>query len=144
MSVLVSVVIATYKRPQLLTLCLDCLAKQTFDKSDFEVIVISDGRDEATEIAVKRWNADNALTVVYGSLEDKSGPAAARNFGWRLAKGSFIAFTDDDCLPDTNWLTAYYDAFKINVNHVFSGKTTVPVSNTPTDYQKNISGLTTG
>ena len=143
MSVLVSVVIATYKRPQLLILCLDCLANQNFHKANFEVIVISDGKDEATEIVIQQWKANNKINIRYDLLAVKSGPAAARNFGWRLAKGSLIAFTDDDCLPEVDWLTAFYNAFKIDLNSVFSGKTMVPISDKPTDYEKNISGLAT-
>ena len=33
-----------------------------------------------------------------------SGPAAARNFGAREAKGKLLAFIDDDCVAHTNWL----------------------------------------
>ncbi len=143
MNILISVVIATYKRPQLLLRCLDCLAKQSFDKDNFEVIVISDGKDEATKAAITTWKAESDIILVYNSLAKKSGPAAARNFGWKLAKGSLIAFTDDDCLPDTNWLTAYYQAFQQYPKNVFSGNTLVPVGAYPTDYEKNISGLAT-
>ena len=143
MSVLISVVIATYKRPQLLTLCLDCLENQSFDKANFEVIVISDGKDKVTETAVERWKAGKLINVLYAPLEKKSGPAAARNYGWYRAKGSLVAFTDDDCLPDFDWLRSFYDAFKKDLNGVFSGKTIVPISDKPTDYEKNISGLAT-
>jgi hypothetical protein len=34
------------------------------------------------------------------------GPAAARNVGWNAARGSLIAFTDDDCEPQPGWLAA--------------------------------------
>ena len=87
MSVLISVVIATYKRPELLVKCLDCLLLQNFDKNAFEVIVVSDGKDEATELKIEAWKAGSNITLIYNSLENKSGPAAARNFGWKLAKG---------------------------------------------------------
>ena len=35
------------------------------------------------------------------------GPAAARNAGWRAATGSWIAFTDSDCVPDPGWPAAF-------------------------------------
>jgi GT2 family glycosyltransferase len=34
----------------------------------------------------------------------RGGPAAARNEGARHARGQFLAFTDDDCVPAPNWL----------------------------------------
>ncbi len=44
----ISVVIPTFRRPQLLQNCLASLMKQNFPKTDFEVIVVSDGPDEMT------------------------------------------------------------------------------------------------
>lgn len=35
-----------------------------------------------------------------------AGPAVARNVGARMASGSLLAFTDDDCEPDTGWVRA--------------------------------------
>jgi glycosyltransferase involved in cell wall biosynthesis len=37
---------------------------------------------------------------------DAAGPATAREEGWRAAGGDLIAFTDDDCVPGTDWLAA--------------------------------------
>jgi GT2 family glycosyltransferase len=37
--------------------------------------------------------------------QENGGPASARNTGARLAQGSLLVFTDDDCEPDEDWLT---------------------------------------
>jgi GT2 family glycosyltransferase len=37
-------------------------------------------------------------------LERNSGPATARNRGWRAARAALIAFTDDDCAADPAWV----------------------------------------
>jgi GT2 family glycosyltransferase len=68
------------------------------------------------------------------------GPAAARNLGWRTARGAVIAFTDDDCLPDSDWLPEGLAALKEDLAAV-TGRVIVPTPNPPTDYEKNVTGL---
>lgn len=70
------------------------------------------------------------------------GPAVARNIGWHAATGEIIAFTDDDCIPAPNWLRAGVDAFVDGVVGV-SGKIIVPLTCTPTDYERNAAHLST-
>jgi GT2 family glycosyltransferase len=53
----------------------------------------------------------------------RKGPAANRNSGARHARGQFIAFTDDDCLPDRGWLAAFQQAVSPTLD-VLEGKTT--------------------
>ncbi|RYG43990.1 MAG: glycosyltransferase [Chitinophagaceae bacterium] len=48
----IAVVMATFRRPEMLLRCLSCLAKQTVSSSLFEVIVVSDGPDESTEKSI--------------------------------------------------------------------------------------------
>src|SRR5690606_30934416 len=68
------------------------------------------------------------------------GPAAARNLGWRAALGKIIAFTDDDCLPEKDWLANGVAAFVHGVAGV-SGRVIVPLSDQPTDNERNATGL---
>ncbi|MFM6530798.1 MAG: glycosyltransferase family 2 protein, partial [Dolichospermum sp.] len=42
------------------------------------------------------------------------GPAANRNNGAKYATGEWLAFTDDDCLPDPQWLASYGEAIANN------------------------------
>jgi cellulose synthase/poly-beta-1,6-N-acetylglucosamine synthase-like glycosyltransferase len=44
--------------------------------------------------------------------QSNGGPAAARNRGAREATGSIILFTDDDCVPTSNWIDAMLDPFE--------------------------------
>jgi glycosyltransferase involved in cell wall biosynthesis len=39
-----------------------------------------------------------------------TGPATARNVGWRCANGTWILFTDSDCRPTSSWLKGYIEA----------------------------------
>ncbi len=46
----------------------------------------------------------------------KKGLSYARNFAIKIAKGQVIAFTDDDCIVDKEWLQNIKNSFKQNLN----------------------------
>lgn len=142
----ISVVIPTYKRPALLVRCLDAVLNQRMPNKNFEVIVVSDGNDQATRTALASRLTPALPAVRYYALPAKAGPAAARNLGWMSARGHLIVFTDDDCIPSDNWLSAMWAAFLnrgVGGAVALSGRTIVPVGRHPTDYEKNISRLQT-
>jgi glycosyltransferase involved in cell wall biosynthesis len=139
----ISVVIPTYRRPELLLRCIKALGKQDFPRQQFEIIVVSDGPDDETLLALK--SVEREIPTRFLPLPKKGGPAAARNHGWRSAAAEFIAFTDDDCIPDQSWLSTLYRTL-VDQNKeliALSGETVVPISEDPTDYEKNISHLST-
>lgn len=137
----VSVVVPTYKRPELLERCLVALLAQKFDPSAFEIIVVDDEPGEETRRVVESWRARVVRpSLRYLSVSDAHGPAAARNVGWRAAHGDIIAFTDDDCLPMPDWLAAGVRAILDEVE-VVSGRVIVPLPRDPTDYERTVSWL---
>jgi glycosyltransferase involved in cell wall biosynthesis len=107
MTVLVSVVVLTCRRPQLLDRCLHALVAQNFEPTQYEIIVADDADDPATKQQVMSWRqrAHGLTEILYAPVWDAHGPAAARNVGWRLSTGRVIAFTDDDTIPRRDWLT---------------------------------------
>src|SRR4051794_14713957 len=100
----VSVVVPTFRRPDLLDRCLTALSVQEFDAADWEIVVTDDAASEETRRQVERWATRLTVPVRYTTPATAHGPAAARNAGWRAGHGTIVAFTDDDCLPDTRWL----------------------------------------
>jgi GT2 family glycosyltransferase len=72
------------------------------------------------------------------------GPAAARNCGWRAAHGEIIAFTDDDTIPfvDWLWLSEGLRAMAAGADAA-AGCVKVPISTSPTDYERNVKRLET-
>jgi GT2 family glycosyltransferase len=138
----ISVVIPTYQRPDLLQRCLEAMKEQSFAKDRFEVIVVSDGPDIATKILGVELSFLEPKFVFLHTPE-KKGPAAARNFGWRRANGTLIAFTDDDTIPDADWLSNIWRSYNGEKEIAFTGKIKVPLSNPATDYEKNTAGLET-
>lgn len=149
MTIQVSVVVPTCRRPELLNRCLAALVEQTFDPAAYEIIVVDDAASEATHCLVKDWaeRTGNLLGTNKGSpalqyipVTEVHGPAAARNLGWRSAVGEIIAFTDDDCIPDRQWLSAGVAKFHPEVIGV-SGRLIVPLTTVPTDYERNAAEL---
>jgi len=115
---LISIIIPTYNRPQQLALCLQALARQHYPH--FEVIVVDDGSQTRLFECVDNFRDQLDITLL---TQDNAGPAAARNTGAAQAKGQFIAFTDDDCQPDANWLKNLAACFKENPDAAIGGKT---------------------
>jgi glycosyltransferase involved in cell wall biosynthesis len=136
-----SVVIPTYKRPELLMRCLHALMEQYFDNKEYEIIVVSDGPDELAKHIMSVWAETYPVQVHYIALPNKKGPAAARNAGWRIASAPLIAFTDDDCMPDHQWLQNIWKAWQQEKEIAYTGRIIVPLSSRPTDFERNTAQL---
>lgn len=96
--VLVSVVIATYKREDTLRRALCSLIAQTY--KNFEVILIDDNDNEEWSTKVRSVVDDMSyqLKINYIVNEYNMGSAASRNRGIVEAQGQYITFLDDDDL----------------------------------------------
>ncbi|MBX6312689.1 MAG: glycosyltransferase [Isosphaeraceae bacterium] len=135
-----SVVIPTYQRPRLLDRCLAAIAAQDFDPAAHEVIVVDDAASAATRRQVEGSAPWFRADLRYLPVNGRHGPAAARNIGWRAARGEIIAFTDDDCIPEPGWLRTGLATFGPGVAAV-AGRTIVPLPEEPTDYERNAARL---
>ena len=102
----ISVVIPTHNRKALLRRCLAAVTQQ--DYPHYEVIVVDDGSTDGTEAMVR----NEFPQVRYLRQEPNRGPAAARNRGIEAATGEVVAFTDDDCIVPTDWLSALAQGFR--------------------------------
>jgi GT2 family glycosyltransferase len=116
---MISVVIPTYHRNDSLSDCLDCLRAeiQGFSTDQFEVIVTDDGIDSTAETLLReRYN------WVKWTRGPRRGPSANRNHGATIARGDWIVFTDDDCLPTVSWLRAFSAAISPDCS-IYEGRT---------------------
>lgn len=141
--ILISVVVPTCGRPQLLSRCLAGLILQRFDATRFEIIVVDDAPSRQTCDVVVDWATHAAscgLSITYIPSQGPHGPAAARNRGWRAARGDIIAFTDDDTVARTDWLEKGLRSFQGNVQAVW-GRIVMPLHRTPTDYERDAKSL---
>ena len=103
-----SVVVPTYRRPGLLTRCLDALGRQDASVERFEVVVADDGSGDDTG-AVVRAAARRSGNVRLETLAVNSGPAAARNRALKAAAASLVLFLDDDVEAGPGLVSTHLD-----------------------------------
>lgn len=105
----VAVVVATYRRRELLPDLIAAIFEQDYAGS-YEVVIVDDCSGDGT------WDALQDLRGTYGPrlkihLQPRNGgAAAARNIGWQATDAPLIAFTDDDCRPVKGWLRSLVEA----------------------------------
>src|ERR1700686_4893935 len=110
MALRIAVVIATHNRDQYLMKALDGLSSQTLPAAEYEVIVIDNASTDATrERVLARAKVATNIQYIY---EPTLGASAARNTGWRAARSPYVAFLDDDAIPDRDWLERIIRAFE--------------------------------
>ena len=92
----VSVVVCSYNGGKTLARALESLEK--LDYPDYEVLLIDDGSTDSVPDIAARFPS-----VRYHRQSNK-GLSVARNVGMHLATGEIVAYTDDDCFADPDWL----------------------------------------
>jgi cellulose synthase/poly-beta-1,6-N-acetylglucosamine synthase-like glycosyltransferase len=97
-----SVVVPSYHRSEELKSCLRGLEEQSLEPSEIIVVLRADDHDSREAIA------DHHVRVV---TVDRPGVVAAYNAGCEAAHGEFIAITDDDAIPRSDWLSAISSRF---------------------------------
>jgi len=135
-----TVVVPTIGRPSLDVL-LDALATSTGPRP--AELVLVDDRPTGTPLAAERPGLPPVRVVRTGG----GGPAVARNLGWRSARTPWIAFLDDDVVPDPDWydrLAEDLAALPADVAGT-QGRVRVPLpaDRRPTDWERGTAGLAT-
>jgi glycosyltransferase involved in cell wall biosynthesis len=97
----VSVVVATYNREALITTLLQELAKQSFPKDRFEVVVVDDGSEVDPTPRLRSLRLPYRLQAV---RQTNRGAAVARDHGISLARGSIVVVIDDDMKVPTDFV----------------------------------------
>jgi glycosyltransferase involved in cell wall biosynthesis len=106
---MVTVVVPTYNRANLIRETLDSILAQQF--ADFELVVVSDGCTDGTEAAVESYR-DPRIRLI--RQPNSGGPARPRNTGVQNARGKYVAFCDDDDLWMPEKLARQVEAMERN------------------------------
>jgi glycosyltransferase involved in cell wall biosynthesis len=122
---LISVVIAVYNRPHLITDAVNSVLHQ--HGATFEIIIVNDGSTDTTGNVIDEIAAHNHLiTAVH---RPNGGPAAARNTGVAASNGTWITFLDsDDTMATGRLATQLQTITPINQPAVVIGKQTIEVA----------------
>jgi GT2 family glycosyltransferase len=99
----ISVIVLTYNRKNLLKICIDSLIKQKFPKKRYEIIIINDNSSDDTLKYLQEISKKYDLIKVITNKKN-TGPGMGRNIGIKKSKYEIVAFIDDDCKADKNWL----------------------------------------
>ncbi len=89
---LVSVVMATYNRADILPRAIESIHNQSF--TDFEFIIVDDGSADDTQAVIREYQKLDRRIININ--QTNQGLAVARNRGLQKAQGKYICFIDDD------------------------------------------------
>ena len=115
----ISVVIATYSRPERLSTCLEAFSRLDYPADLLEIIVVDDGSPMSLQAAMASYSGKASLAML---RQSNAGAAAARNAGAKAAKGQYLAITDDDCLPASDWLRQFAKQLESLPDHALGGQ----------------------
>jgi len=111
----ISLVICTYNRDTYLPDALESVKNQSFDKNQFELIIVDNHSTDSTEnISRKFISQNNSLNIKY-CFEGQKGLSFARNRGVAEANGSLITYIDDDVILSPSFLqeiALFFDSHK--------------------------------
>lgn len=107
----VSVIVCTFNRSGLLKRLLEALSYQTASTDLFEIIVMDDGSTDNTGETCERMMS-RLPNMKYIHLDRNSGLSEAGNQAIKIASGEHLLFTDDDCIPDKEWIEKMHEALK--------------------------------
>jgi glycogen synthase len=103
-SISASVVICTLNRAESLDVTLSALRHQRH--RNFEVVVVNGPSDDHTDSVLRRYEGD-----IIVRKNDHRNLSMSRNMGILASSGAFVAFIDDDAIPEFDWLEQAITAF---------------------------------
>ncbi len=107
----ISAIVCTYNRCESLRDTLQALRDQVVgDGVQLDIIVVDNNSTDQTKRVVEEAAIVSVWPIRY-LFEPQQGLCYARNQGIREARGDVLAFTDDDVIPESNWVQALVDTF---------------------------------
>lgn len=122
----ISVVICTYNRAKFIGKALDCLARQTLPKEQYEIIIVDNrSTDDTARICRQFIEPHPDLNARY-YFEENKGLSFARNRGLQESRSPIITFIDDDAEAVPEFLKAILDFMQGNKDAIGVGGRIIP------------------
>ncbi len=115
-----SIIVPTHNRHASLERCLNALACLNYARSDFEIILVDDGSRTPVGRPAIQSGDDLQIRII---RQENGGAASARNSGSGQARGKYLAFTDDDCEPHSDWLLHLAESLNKSPHSAVTGRT---------------------
>ncbi len=103
---ILSVVIPTYNKKEMLARTLSALAQQRV-ACDWEIVVVDDGSTDGTDELLAARSGEEGSRLRVAKPGRNLGRAGARNLGIQSARGRWVLFLDDDIVVPADLLSAH-------------------------------------
>jgi len=123
-----SIIVPTFNRPEELGRCVRFLAALDYPHDRFEAIIVDDGGESSAASATASYSGQLRMRII---RRERGGPAAARNAGARIAGGNVLAFTDDDCAPEPDWLSVLMTSLRAQPDVLAGGRVVNSLADNP-------------
>jgi glycosyltransferase involved in cell wall biosynthesis len=92
---------------------LGSLINQSYDKKNYEIIVVDNNSSDETRAVVEEWRKRASVEIQY-RFEARQGVHYARNSALQCARGEILYYTDDDMVADFNLLAEIVKPFALS------------------------------
>lgn len=117
-SIVISIIIPTFNRKEILSRCLISLINQTFPQNIFEILVVDDGSTDNIEELIKSFNKDQFIRYL---RQERCGQASAENMGIKNARGNIILLLDNDMIATDILVEEHFKYHQKFKNHIVRG-----------------------
>jgi glycosyltransferase involved in cell wall biosynthesis len=138
----VCVIVSTFRRPHYLPGLLAALAAQDIAPERLEVVIVDNGSGDDTWAVLSRYVRETPLAMCAARLEENHGPAPGRSAAVAISRAPYLAFTDDDCMPEPSWARAILEHLQRGARVVQGRTEAVSGNRGPWDHTMTIRGIT--
>lgn len=115
---MITVLFATHNGEKTLPVMLDAFCQLIPLIQEWEIIAVDNASTDNTANIISHFKCKLPITYLY---EGKQGKNYALNSGIALAKGDLIVFTDDDVIPEPNWLISMVECTNLRQDYAIFG-----------------------
>lgn len=102
---LVSVIVPVFNAEGSLRPLFESLLAQTYPHQLIEIVLVDNGSTDGSVLLLKEFSDASGIKVKLVDELIRQGSYAARNKGIDHSNGDILAFTDADCIPNTEWIS---------------------------------------